>query len=404
MPYFDVFSPSRARDVRDVSLTLEAANWMMALRGFLTGLGQDPGELQGMMCDARADGSFVLTFPSSNRWFRIQPSDHSGPSQQHIGDHDEDHETRSQDEIVTADRLELKPITAELARRAEAAAHDKVEAPAARTATEAPRPISMPDALLPSSTPEPPQAASAEEPEGEEVPQRQLHDTAPLPALALNETTEPVIDPSPPEPPTMPEATDIKPPSVTPTETPPVEPAQGAKTTTRTSVQVEQILEEIFERSSDFFSAEVNIDLVVSMFLDLAMEKIPSQAGAFYAADISGHDLQYAALRSPRARKVLASGKRVTIGEGVAGLCAQENITLCINDLPRYPDLHDDVAFMSGMESRSTVCVSLEREGRCYGAIQLVNRLAEDGYDQDDVSILEAIAHHVSEILARAAA
>jgi hypothetical protein len=44
-------------------------------------------------------------------------------------------------------------------------------------------------------------------------------------------------------------------------------------------------------------------------------------------------------------------------------------------------------------------CAALDKEGRCYGALQLINRIGATSFSETDLNILSAIARQGVELL-----
>lgn len=355
MPVFQVYCPSQVVQGQDISLTLEEANWMAALQQFLRSLGEDPGDLAGMICDTSDAQHFRLTFPNSNRWFRLDEISGATLDDKHVGDVDVDGDSLVEENL---------------------------------------------EAQVP-----PPQPRESVNPSDLAKPEP----AAPLPSTALERSTKPMRIATA----AALESSDLnQAPAVITTPTPNPTPATGSSPVAMSSpapkgLELDEILEEIFTRSTELLSEAVDPDLVVTLFLDMALHWVPSGAGAMYAADISSHELSYAALRSPRAQKVLAAKQRLHMGQGLVGLVAQEGRSLRISPLEAFPEFFAEVAFISGLPPKSTLCVALEHEGRSFGAVQLINRRSPDelteatGFSPEDQSILEAIANQVAGLLAQ---
>ncbi|MFH1808537.1 MAG: GAF domain-containing protein [Pseudomonadota bacterium] len=290
MPVFEVYIPARDQSGRNVTLTVEAANWLGALQTGLLNSGEDARSVGNVLCDLQSDGSIHVTDASNGRVFRLR----------------------------------------------------HLEATSSQTGTEPSMPAVNQDAPR--------------------------FKTAPRP-MSRSESA--------------PQSTD---------------PAIGRSFE---KVDVEEVIADIFERTMDLYTDRLNPDKIVNDLLDLAMEKVPSDAGTFYVADISSLDLQFAAVRGPKAKEVLASGIRVPMGQGIAGVCALESISVAISDAQRDPRFSREISEKIGYEAHSMVCVPLDKDGRCYGAIQLINRQGRTTYTPSDMAILTAVGQQAVELLSK---
>lgn len=164
---------------------------------------------------------------------------------------------------------------------------------------------------------------------------------------------------------------------------------------------VDDVIADIFERAMDLFTERLNPDRIVNDLLDLALEKIPSDSGSFYVASISEHDLQFAAVRGPKSQEILEQKIRVPMGQGIAGFCAAEAVALAVNDAQNDPRFAREISEKIGYDVHSTICVPLDKEGRSYGAIQLINHQGGTAYSQGDLNILTAVGRQAVDLLSQ---
>lgn len=287
MPYFEVFIPARNAEGMTTTLTVDAPNWLEALRSGLANLGEDSDSVANVMCDVQSDNSIHVTDANTNRVFRLR---------------------------------------------------------------EVPKPATLP-----------------EQPAAQSVTSERFK-TAPQPITR----------------------TEAKPAASDPTFAPAAD-----------KVDVDEVIADIFERTMELYTERLNPDRIVNDLLDLALEKIPADAGSFYVADISSHDLQFAAVRGPKATEIMASGIRVPIGEGLVGFCALDGLSLVIGDAQRDPRFAREIGEKIGYDPHSMICVSLEKDGRCYGALQLINKQGGTKFTQADLNILGAVGHQAVDLLAQ---
>jgi len=334
MPTFEVYIPAASDADMNVTLTVDAQNWLGALRTGLVNLGEDPQVITNIMCDIQSDNSIHVTDLVSGRVFRLVE----------VG-------------------APPAPVPLEV---------DGAEVVEEQTIPEMPAPV-IPAPVVPAPVvPAPVEAAPAE-----------VSPAATAPSAAVSrERFRPA-----PEPLTRSE-----------TKPTPSDPKIGRR---EERVSIEDVLMEIFERTQELYAEHLDPDRIVNMLLDLAVEKIPSGAGTLYVADISGHDLQFAAVRGPKATEILSSGLRVPMGQGIAGFCAQEGVALTIGDVQRDPRFAREISEKIGYDAHSMICVPLEKDGRCYGAIQLINREGATAFSPADLDVLASVARQGVELLSK---
>ncbi|MBS2024297.1 MAG: GAF domain-containing protein, partial [Deltaproteobacteria bacterium] len=160
---------------------------------------------------------------------------------------------------------------------------------------------------------------------------------------------------------------------------------------------VEEILCELFERTPAAFDKKPEEALYY--LLDLALEKIPSDSGSVYVADLNRRDLRFAAVRGPKAKDLLALDVRVPMGKGFVGFCAQEGVAIAISDAQRDPRFYQEISSRLGYETKSVLTTPVLQDGRALGAIQLINKRGSSSYTQAELSVLHYLAHQAALIL-----
>ncbi len=138
---------------------------------------------------------------------------------------------------------------------------------------------------------------------------------------------------------------------------------------------------------------------MASALLDIALAHIPAESGSFYFADVNGHELTFAAVRGPKAEAIKKGRYTVPVGQGIIGFVALEGICLRVTDMQKDPRYSGEVASAVGYAARDTLCASAEKDGRLYGAIQLIN--AKDGFTAAHMEVLRYIGLTGAQLLER---
>ena len=112
---------------------------------------------------------------------------------------------------------------------------------------------------------------------------------------------------------------------------------------------------------------------VAEALLDVALAHVPAESGSFYLADLNGHVLSFAAVRGPKAAAIIRGRYTVPVGQGIIGFCALEGVCLRVADMQKDPHYASEIANAVGYEVKDTLCASAEKDGRLFGAIQLIN-------------------------------
>ncbi len=138
---------------------------------------------------------------------------------------------------------------------------------------------------------------------------------------------------------------------------------------------------------------------IAERLLDIALQFIPAESASFFVADLNHAELRFAAARGPKARELLGSGLAVQIGEGIVGFCAREGICLLVSDLQKDPRWVDAVSQAVGFAPRDSICASAEKDGRLFGAVQVLN--SKEGFSAVHMEVLRYVGVTAATLLER---
>lgn len=83
-------------------------------------------------------------------------------------------------------------------------------------------------------------------------------------------------------------------------------------------------------------------------------------------------------------------------GEGVTGYCVRTASSVIVNDTHGDPRFSPRADAESGFTTRSILCVPLIVNGKCIGALSVVNKKRSTGFDERDRVYCEAIASQIA--------
>ena len=163
---------------------------------------------------------------------------------------------------------------------------------------------------------------------------------------------------------------------------------------------VADAIADVFEATQRVLSMKtLDEPRVASALLDIALKMIPAESGTFYLADVNSDELSFAAVFGPKADALKKSGLKVKIGQGIVGFCALEGVCLSVSDIQKDPRYTSSIAKAIGHSPRDTLCASVEKDGRLFGAIQLIN--SPGGFDAGQMEILRYIGLTAASMLER---
>jgi hypothetical protein len=426
MAKFEVHIPAPDEGGFNVTLKVDADNWMAALKAGLTRLGEQGSSVQNVMVDMQDDNSIHITEPRSNRVFRIREISE---------------EEAARAPVKRPGSGIRKPVSNPNVGPPTAAPAAKVDVHSAKTFIGAPPMNLKAPADHDAKTPphgEPAVGGVADQ--TLEKPPASLPDTEPPPSKKakpdpaqfektlekspdLLAKTDPVGVTAPPRakvtPPTQPAPTKSKsggaklpkgankssPRHVEELEHPtlPVnKPIGRARPKSSpgilappTAPNVEDMLEDVFERVQEIHSKKT-VDDALYFVLDLALEKVKAEAGSVFRADGASGDLSFVAARGPKAKELVSSKIVVPAGEGIAGFCATEGVSVAISDVQKDPRYWSEVSEKVDYETKSVLCSPMMTHGRSFGCIQLINRSGGPHFAEHEVGIVSYLAHQAA--------
>lgn len=83
---------------------------------------------------------------------------------------------------------------------------------------------------------------------------------------------------------------------------------------------------------------------------------------------------------------------RLKIGEGVAGWVAREKKPLLVPDVDKDPRFCRKADALSHFKTTSIICVPLITRGKCQGVIELINKVEDEGFVEEDLLVLTTLA------------
>jgi len=405
MPKFEVHIPAADADPKGYSFTfrVDADGWTAALKAGMSRLGQQGAQGQNMLVDVQDDNSLHVTDAQSGRVFQIRElSDLEAATavvkRQLPAPASEGFSTRAETIIQLRDTLSAG-VRQEPGRVDQEEEEDTDPGLSAASTEE-----EMPAVGPPPRTMEPVTVLQRRITPRAAVPAAPDPDFSSISASAFAPTTRrPLPDPAPAgemrrEPTTHRGATprgsrDLE---VLELEKPvrPVTRAIGRSKTTRKD-EIESLLSEVFERVQEVFGI-VDPTEALYFLLDLALEKIPSDAGSVLEADEATGDLRFSAARGPKAAELLEANLIVPSGSGIAGFCAHEGVSVALSDVQKDPRHYAAVSRRVDYETRSVLTSPMMTHGRTYGCLQLLNKKGSPVFAAHEVGLLSYLAHQAA--------
>lgn len=158
-----------------------------------------------------------------------------------------------------------------------------------------------------------------------------------------------------------------------------------------------RVIAEVFEELQDLFLTRTQ-DEAAEFVLAVATKKIPSEAGTVFLADINSRDLTFAAVKGPTAEKL--KGRRLHMQKGIVGFAAREGAAIAIADVAKDPRFCNDFDQSGGFITKSVLCAPVQYEGRTFGAVELLNRAGGGTFNRTEMNIITYLASQLAEYIA----
>jgi len=398
--YYEVYIPSPEENGFDVTITVDAENWMSALKSGLERTGEGADAVRNVMCDIKDDNSIHVTDATTQRVFVLEELGEEPPDEVDVGEPEKEVERPD-----TLDEESGEPPP-------------EPEEPSKPVAEEPSEP----------ATEEPVQPAEASEP-AEET------DLDSEDVQVLEHEKEPAGEATTPETPQVrgegddsdARGEDLSEDSFTRAEDdievgsqtrealqdeqqksePRVVDEHRERSDIHRAAQVgrqdekvsESLIEDVFLEIQPIHEGEKGMEEVVNFVMDLAMEKIAAESGSILFADTTGSELYFAAARGPKANEIMDF--RVPMGEGIVGFCSKEGVSLAVSDAQNDPRFYEEISESIGYETDSLLCSPIQYEGRVYGAIELINRADSSTFTSDEMNALSYIGGQLAEYVNR---
>ncbi|MBI3074559.1 MAG: GAF domain-containing protein [Deltaproteobacteria bacterium] len=368
---FQVFVPPLSEDEFAMTFQVEAKDWMAALRQIVMRISPDGKMISNLMCDVKEDNTFHVTDPKSGRVFQVKSAD-AGPTG----------ETKAA-EPAPAPAAEPAPVV-----------EKKPEPPVAKV-VEKPEPAPVAVVSHAAETEEEQEA----KPKKEKLKKKQHReddvresDEDRAPAVAPVAAVREVASVAEAKPGAAARGFD---------ELEKTGPQQIGRAVTEAEWNAEELLAQVFEEVQDLYTVGGGTTAAARFALDLALKHVRCESGAVLLSDFSAKELAFAAASGPKAREVLSF--RVPMGQGIAGFCAQEGVTIAVSAVEKDPRFFRKIAEALGYETKSILCAPIVSNGKTVGVLEVLNRYLSSSFAPAEVNVLSYIATRLGEHLGEAA-
>lgn len=380
MATYEVHIPASDAGGFNMTLKVGADNWMAALKAGMQKLGEQGSVSQNVMVDIQEDNSIHVTEPMTGRVFRIRELTVEEAAQAPVK---KPAPSKTALPAVKSTRGEVKTEVG-----VAAVAPDPSQAPTLPPPARA-VPSHEAKTLPVTAAPASPQHADSAKtlPLTPAASQPPAHAPAPVSRAATKSGVHQMHHP----------AADVE------ELEHPVKPVTGPigrpKTQTNLAPNVRQatedLLADVFMRISELDN-KASIEEAMEFILDLAMEKVPSEAGSVLRADGATGDLTFIVARGPKSKELISSKLVIPAGTGIAGFCSFEGVSVAVSDVQKDPRFYAGVGEKVDFSTRSLLCSPMMTHGRSFGCMQILNRKGGPQFQEHEVGVLSYLSHQAA--------
>ncbi|MEM7798686.1 MAG: GAF domain-containing sensor histidine kinase [Chloroflexota bacterium] len=149
-----------------------------------------------------------------------------------------------------------------------------------------------------------------------------------------------------------------------------------------------------FESLVDVIStinAELEIQSLLDLILDKAIELLDVEAGSFLMVDSTTGELEFVSVNGVKREELLHT--RLPFGKGIAGQVAQNNMPKISNTVEEDAQWYAGVDEMTDFKTHSMLTVPLEYNRQVMGVLQVVNRTNGSHFTPSDQLLLTAFSN-----------
>lgn len=388
MPKYEVHIPAADQGGFNITLKVNAENWMAALKAGMQKLGEQGSVSSNVMVDVQDDQSIHITDNMSGRVFRIREL--------------------SEEEVAKAQVKRPSQIRPAVPRRPEAKTdpgRPAVGAEPAKTLVGLP-PQNEQKGFDPNKTMPSMPADEAAKVQAAIREKQQQAPTAP-PVSSSSSITDPAPKPyrsssgsrvgnkSSPRIEVKNEDVEELEHPVKPVTAPIGRQRSSPAFATQSKQSAEEVLADVFMRITEL-GEKKDVEQAMQFVLELAMEKVPCEAGSVLRADLASGDLTFISATGPRAKELLKSKIVIPAGTGIAGFCSFEGVSVAVSDVQKDPRFYSAIGEKIDFETKSLLCAPMMTHGRSFGCLQLINRKAGPQFADHEVGVLAYLAHQAA--------
>lgn len=153
-------------------------------------------------------------------------------------------------------------------------------------------------------------------------------------------------------------------------------------------------LQGLIDTSRLIHSSIHDLNRLLMLITRITSEMLEAEGATIVLRDVKKGDLVFHSISGEESSKLKSF--RIAEGEGIAGNCVQTRQPVMVNDTQKDARFSSRADKKSGFSTRSILCVPLDIDNTCIGALEAVNKKKDGGFDEHDLLLAEAVASQIA--------
>jgi signal transduction histidine kinase len=147
----------------------------------------------------------------------------------------------------------------------------------------------------------------------------------------------------------------------------------------------------VLQEISRILTAELQLEPLLNEILRSAVQIMDAAAGAVILLDPETDELVFSVIAGGGGVALLE--RRMGKNEGIAGWVVTNGQPVIVDDVTRDERWYGEIQKETGFLTSSLICVPLTYKGSVIGALEILNKLSGEEFDEDDLDLLTTLAH-----------
>lgn len=157
---------------------------------------------------------------------------------------------------------------------------------------------------------------------------------------------------------------------------------------------------DILRKVGRILASELEIDKVLSIIIDSCRELISAEAWSILLINPKEDKLVFSRILGQKTSEL--TNVTLKIGQGIAGKVYETGKARIVNDVSNDPDFYAGIDELTGFNTKSILCIPLTSRGNFLGVIEIINKLDNQPFTEEDLGKVETYTKFASVALENA--